>query len=270
MKQRILTLGLILVSTGLHAEPTPAATSAFNNYTAVVETRLAHQHSTQATFVAPIHNGFDPGDARLRAGEFVVERLHEPSAPTAFDGSLLHHWRGTVFLPGATAANFERLLRDIDAYPRNFAPQVTQARLVASSGDRQQTFLRVRQHHVITITMDTDYDVAYAHLDPRHGYSLSHSTRIAEIDAAGTPAEHALSPQDDHGFLYRLNTYWTFEERDGGLYLQIEAVSLTRAVPRGLGWVIRPYIDIIPRESLDFTLHSAATALQKGTLNSKL
>jgi hypothetical protein len=72
-----------------------------------------------------------------------------------------------------------------------------------------------------------------------------------------------LSAKDEHGFLWRLNTYWSYEERDGGLYLQVEAVSLTRAVPRGLGWAIGPYVESVPRESVEFTLRSAVKALRK-------
>ena len=86
---------------------------------------------------------------------------------------------------------------------------------------------------------------------------------IAEIDSPNTSAEHALTPTQEHGFLWRLNTYWSYEERDGGLYLQIEAVSLTRSIPTGLAWAIRPYIESIPRESLEFTLRSACNAIRK-------
>jgi len=84
-----------------------------------------------------------------------------------------------------------------------------------------------------------------------------------EIDGAGTAKERRLSGGEEHGFLYRLNTYWSYEERDGGLYLQVEAVSLTRSVPRGLGWAIGPYVESVPRESLEFTLRSAVNALRR-------
>jgi hypothetical protein len=80
-------------------------------------------------------------------------------------------------------------------------------------------------------------------------YSISRSSRIAELG------------DEDHGFLWRLNTYWTYEERDGGVYLQIETVSLSRSVPKGLGWLIGPYVESIPRDSIEFTLQCARNAL---------
>jgi hypothetical protein len=72
-----------------------------------------------------------------------------------------------------------------------------------------------------------------------------------------------LNSSEEHGFLWRLNTYWTYEERDGGLYMQIESVSLSRSIPVGLGWALRPYVESVPRESLEFTLRSARNAIRK-------
>jgi hypothetical protein len=123
--------------------------------------------------------------------------------------------------------------------------------------------MRIRQHHVVTVVMDTAYDVAFTPIDASRGYSISRSTRITEIASPGTPKEHGLSPSEEHGFLYHLNTYWSYEEHDGGLYLQVEAVSLSRSIPTGLGWAVGPYVESIPRESLEFTLRSATRALRK-------
>ena len=60
-----------------------------------------------------------------------------------------------------------------------------------------------------------------------------------------------------------MNTYWSYEERDGGLYMQVDSISLTRAIPAGLGWAVRPYVESVPRESLEFTLRAACNALKK-------
>jgi hypothetical protein len=123
--------------------------------------------------------------------------------------------------------------------------------------------MRVRQQHVIPVVMDTTYDITYGRLDMQHSYSSSRSTRIAEIHSPGSSSERALNANEEHGFLWRLNTYWSYEEQDGGLYLQIETVSLTRSIPHGLGWAIGPYAESIPRDSLEFTLRSTCNALRK-------
>jgi hypothetical protein len=160
-------------------------------------------------------------------------------------------------------ADFERLMRDISAYPQHFSPQVLQAKVLMQQGDHLQAIMRVRQKHILTVVMDTSYDITFGRLDAQHGYSISRSTRISEIGSPGTSSEHVLSADEEHGFLWRLNTYWSYEERDGGLYMQIESVSLTRSVPTGLNWVVQPFIEKIPRESLEFTLRSTCNALRK-------
>lgn len=248
-------------------KPTAAATAAFDAYAGMVESRLAAQHRSGNGFLARVEPGSgseSQTEARLRRGELIVEQL-TPAGGKELPGALLHDWRGTAFAPGATAADFERLMRNFSGYPQHFAPQVVEAKLtqqVDHDSNHFQATMRVRQKHVLTVVMDTTYDIAWGRLDAQHGYSISRSTRIAEIDAPGTAQEHALSAGEDHGFLWRLNTYWSYQERDGGLYLQVESVSLSRSIPRGLGWVVGPFVESVPRESLEFTLRATSAALK--------
>jgi hypothetical protein len=210
----------------------------------------------------------------LRRGELAVEQLG-PAAGLGpeLPGAMLHHWRATAFAPGATAADFERVMRDFGGYPRVFAPQVLRAGVVAGAGDRLDVAMRVRQRHVIEVVMDTEYAVTFGRvgvgLAAGRGWSASRSTRVAEIEGAGTSKERALSAAEEHGFLWRQNTYWSYEERDGGLYMQVESVSLTRAIPTGLGWAVRPFVESVPRESLEFTLRAVCGALRGKEVNSK-
>lgn len=247
------------------AEAPAAAVDGFNAYVDRLESRLAQQHRSAGSFLAPVGSSAE-SDARLRRGELIIEQL-TTDGEADVPGGLLHHWRGTAFVPGATAADFERLMKNISAYPQRFAPEVLEARVDSPQTDdlpdHFSTTMRVRQRHVITVVMDTTYDVTYGSLDPQHGYSIAHSTKIAEIASPGSKDEHALSASEEHGFLWRLNTYWSYEERDGGLYMQIESVSLTRAIPAGLAWVIGPYVKSVPRESLEFTLRSTCNALKR-------
>jgi hypothetical protein len=248
-----------------NAEPAPAVVSVFNAYVAQVESRLARQHSLQQSFLVPAASD-SSGNARLRSGELMVQQL-TPTNGMELPGALLHHWRATAFLPGVRAANLERLMKDFNAYPQIFAPQVLQSKVLwqreQGSSTLIQASLRVRQQHVITVVMDSAYDVAFQNVDAQRGYSISRSTRIAEVASPGTASEHPLNAQDEHGFLWRQHTYWTWEERDGGLYMQVESVSLSRSLPYGVGWAVRPFVESVPRESLEFTLRSVCNALRK-------
>jgi hypothetical protein len=243
------------------AEPAAAAVSAFNSYVNTVESRIAQQHRSQDGFLAPLASGRE-SEIRLRRGELIVEKL-TPSTGAELPGAMLHHWRGSAFAAGATGADLERLMKDFNAYPQYFSPQVLQARVLAEQEDHFRGWIRVRQRHILTVVMDSTFEVTFGRLDARHGYSISHSTKISEIDSPGTSRERALSSNEEHGYLWRQNTYWSFEERDGGLYMQVESVSLTRSIPTGLGWVIGPFVESVPRESLQFTLRATREALRR-------
>jgi hypothetical protein len=267
LRKSWLVLGLILLSfpcgdTRAATPPQPVANADFDSYLDKVEARLAHQHQSPTGFLA----GMDSARDRLRRGELVIENLNAGSN-TNLPGATLHHWRGTAFVPNAHVADFERLMKDFNTYPQHFSPEVLQAKVLSERNDNGEDHLsasmRVRQKHVLTVVMDMTYDVTFVRLDAQHGYSSSRSTRVAEIDSAGTSKERALSDSEEHGFLWRLNTYWSYEEADGGLYMQIESVSLTRSIPSGLAWAIKPFVESVPRESLEFTLHSACNSLKK-------
>lgn len=249
-----LVCGILLIATAagqLFGQPSPAAVAGFDRYAASVEARLNQQHQSPTSFLAAVNA------ISLQHGNPVIEKM-TPNNGNIAPGALIHDWRGTAFIPGATAAQFERLLENYSAYPRVFAPQVLQASILAQDGDRMKIRMRVRQHHVITVVLDTNYDVSFEQLDPKHRYSISRSTKISELDSN----RRAIKPAAEHGFLWRMNTYWSYEERDGGLYVQIETVSMTRSIPTGLGWVVGPFVQSIPRESMEFTLRSASKAIR--------
>jgi hypothetical protein len=249
-------LVLLAMPTWLAAQPSPAATTAFNSYVERVEGRLNTQQCSAHGFEGSVDL------ARLRRGDLIVDQL-TTGAGAELPGALLHDWRGAAFIPGGKAADFERLMKDFNAYPRVYAPQVVSARVLSRDGDQFQVTMRVRQKHVLTVVMDVAYDVTFGRLGARHGYSISRSTMISEIDAPGTEHERALGPGEEHGFLWRMNTYWSYEERDGGLYIEIESVSLSRSIPVGLGWAVGPFVESVPRDSLEFTLRATRDALLK-------
>jgi hypothetical protein len=243
------------------AEPTAAALADYDTYVRGLEIRLARQHKAEAGFIVGVDEASGAMRERLRDGEFVVEPLASdvPSLP----GAMLSHWRAMAFVAGARGSEFERVMRDFARYPKMFAPEVLAAKVLEQSSDHMTMTMRVRQRHVITVVMDTAYDVDFFQLDAAHGYSASRSTQISEIAYARTRYEHPLGADEEHGFLWRQNTYWSYAERDGGLYLQVESVSLSRAIPHGLAWAVGPFVMSVPRESLEFTLRSVAKAMRR-------
>ncbi len=232
------------------------ANAAFDLYIAQLEARLERQHQSKTAFLEP--SDHDQPLAKFPGRDVLLEKV---TAGKKVSGGMIHHWRATAFVPGATVAEFLKVVQDADRFSSFYAPQVVQSRLIARTGDRLQVAMRLRYRKALTVTLDTRYDVVYGSLDDRHGFSLSRSTHVAEIADAGTAHERALPAGDDHGFLWRLNSYWSYQQEPDGLLLQCEAVSLTRDIPFGLDWAVGPFVESIPRESLAFTLTATRNAL---------
>jgi hypothetical protein len=202
--------------------------------------------------------------ARLRHGEVVIERVAARAGHSIHPaGGLIHDWLATVFIPNATLEDALRLAQDYDHHQRSFAPEVEQSRLLMHSGDDFKIFYRLRRTKVITVVLNTEHDVRYTRVDATHAYSRSSSTRIAEIEHPGDADERELPAGEDHGFLWQLDSYWRFEQADGGVYLQCEAISLTRDIPTGLGWMVGPFVEKIPRESLAATMQNERKGVQQ-------
>jgi hypothetical protein len=174
---------------------------------------------------------------------------------------MIHHWAGTVFIPGATLAQTIALLQDYDNRRKYWAPAVERSRLIKREGDHFRMSMRLRERKIITVVLDTDYDITYAAVTPDRETCRSVSTRIAQVENDGRPDEYEKPVGNDSGFVWRLNTYWRLEQRDGGTYVQLEAISLSRSIPTGLAWLIGPFVTSFPKESLEFTLGRTREAL---------
>jgi hypothetical protein len=114
----------------------------------------------------------------------------------------------------------------------------------------------------VTVVLDTEHDVQYSSLDPSRWLCRSYTTRISEVDDAGTDHEKVLTPDTGYGFLWRMHSYWRFQEQDGGVYVECRAISLTRNVPLALKLIVQPMVKKLPRESLINTL----TATRQGVI----
>jgi hypothetical protein len=201
--------------------------------------------------------------ARLQKGEDIFERLRTaaPSSEISTPGAMIHHWVGTIFIPGVTMQQVLAVVQNYDHHAEYYAPDVARSKTVEHNGGDFKIFYRLRKKKVLTVTLDTDFDVRYHTLGSDHTYADSFSTRIAQVENPGEENERELPPGKDGGFLWRLNSYWRYFDTGRGVYMQCEAISLTRDIPAGLGWLIGPMIERLPKESLEFTLQSTRTAV---------
>jgi hypothetical protein len=203
--------------------------------------------------------------AALKRGEIIVQKLQtlENGQAIPCPGGMIHHWTGTVFIPGAKLEDVLGVLEDYDKQSVYYSPDVERSKLEARNGDHFRVFLRFRRHKVITVVMNTEHEVEYFHDARGKAHSRSSAVRIAEVENAGKADEREKTPGDDDGFLWRMETWWRMEEADDGVYVQSEVASLTRDIPTGLGWMIGPFVAEIPKETLTFTLMATRKAVQE-------
>ena len=242
---RLLTV-LVLVCSGVTsaraADLRPETVAAFERYVGLTEQRMARD--TYDTL------------ARRGRGELFIEPVvtREQGKEIEVPGGLIHHWVGAVFIPGATVDQAVALLQDYDRHARIYHPTVERSKVLARDGDSFRVHLRFMMKKVITVVVNSEHEARFRREGPDRARSRIVSTRIAEVADPGTPSEREHPVGRDGGYLWRLNTYWRFLERDNGVYVECESITLTRGIPAGFGWLIRPFVTSIPRESLTFTL----------------
>ncbi len=249
------------------ADLTPAISAAFDRYARLTEQRINAEVGGNSAFLwidSLANNRADvlPG---LRQGGVIIERLQtrDGAKEISVPDGLIHHWVGTVFVPNIGVKDAVALMQDYDRHSTYFAPAIARSKLLQRDGNRFRVALRFHVKKIIAVTMDTENDAEFFHPAADRAHSRIRSTRVSEIADAGTPQERAKPAGEENGFMWNLNTYWRFLERDGGTYIQCESITLTRDVPFALAWIIRPIVTQMPKESLTFTLAKARAALAK-------
>jgi hypothetical protein len=248
---------LVLLAPGFTVKLEPRALEEFQNYVRAAERNI----NTTAASSRPIWaRASTDRIADIRQGKIVVSAWGSEGSRQVEKG-LIHDWVGAAFVPGATISDAFAVLQDLPAYPSIYKPEVLDARWVQRDGSRGQVFLRLVVKKALVVVLDSYYNVDYKSVRPGRSEMWSISTKIQEVENAGQAAEEVQPPDVGNGFLWRLNSYWEFEESDGGLYMQLRAVSLSRDVPAMLAWLIKPIVTSVPKESLSKTLQDTRDAV---------
>ena len=252
--------------TAAAAELKPETVRAFDRYVELTEERMRAEVEGRSPFLWLDRldaAGRDEVLARLRSGEVVIERLRTRDGGEEVDipSGMVHHWIGTVLIPGVTLDQTIALVQDYDRYPEVYAPDVRASAIREREGGRFHVYLRLYTKRILTWVADTEHSVEFVPVGATRMHVPSRSTRILEIEHPDTPRERAKPEGNDRGFAWRLNNYCSFEERDEGTLMQCESITLTRSIPFLLGVVVRPFVTGVPREKLTLTLEAARRRL---------
>ena len=240
----------------------PQTVEAFDAYIREAETEMEHTLHGSGAFLWSDSNA--ERTQQVRDGK-VVAQFWSGRGPVKVPHGLIHDWIAAAFIPNATAEDTLVLIQDYDNHKNVYEPEVIDSKLISRHDNDFQIYLRLLKKKIISVVLDTEHRVHYRLLDRTRWVCRSYTTRIAEVEKAGSHEERVSPPDTGHGFLWRLYSYWRLQERDGGVVLECRAISLTRDVPFGLGWAIEPIIQELPKESLINTLEATRQALHART-----
>ena len=232
----------LLVPPADGAELKSATVAAFDIYIRATEARMEDDLREDHLFF------FDrlPGDRRqaidtqLVHGMVEIQRLRtsEEGRTIPVPSGMVHHWVGVIYIPNATLPQVRAVLEDYDEHEKFYKPEIRRSKLLERNGNESKTYLQLYKKSLITVVLNANFDITDTQFTSTRAASKSYSTRIAEVANLGKPDEHELPVGMDHGYMWRLYTYWRIEEKGSGVYLQVEVVALTRKFPLLLGWPI--------------------------------
>jgi hypothetical protein len=257
----VLQLGVLLLLAApadISAATLKAETiQAWDAYVAATESRIEDELAAPRGFLVTDF----AADAATTRGALIdgaipigkLKTIDGEGKTIAVPDGLIAHWRGAVFLPGVT---LDALLNRLQ-HPNERGPHqqdVVALRVLEQQPDQLRLAIRMTRRKIVTVTYDTEHVVRYRRHGPTRVSSTSVSSKIVEVDDAGTPAERALPEGNDRGFLWRMNSYWRYEQVDDGVIVELESITLSRSIPFGLGTIVEPIVDRIARESINRTL----------------
>lgn len=200
----------------------------------------------------------------LRSGKFIIRNLqtYDDGRPINIPDGMVHHWIGIAFVPGSTLKSAEAVLQDYPDYSQIYAPQIRRSKILSRDGDDFRLYLQLYRESPREVSYNAYYKVRRQWLCPTRIASDSISTRIAQLQNPSEPDSAELPAGQDSGYLWRMDDYWRYEQKDGGVYMQVETISLSRDVPGLLLWLARPIIHRIARQTIANLLEANRRAIE--------
>jgi hypothetical protein len=213
-----------------------ATVEAFNRYVSGYEKDAGARFGQSRSFRIDSESGSKK--AMLDSGRIIAEIVR---AENIADGHVYHLY-GAMHIAGITVDQVRHTMQNYAKYSEYYKPDVSQSsgEMLPDSVPSDQHFrvsLKLQQSTLwIDVAFDTTYDTHYLKLDDHSFQTWSRSTSIREYKDAHNPSLGTFPEGDDHGFLWRIDTWWHARNRDGGVDLEFTNITLTRPVPFGFGW----------------------------------
>ncbi len=268
-KKKIYPIGLLLmvITMGMVGSPVMAAKlqektlTAWDEYVRLTEERIQEELNSSSGFLAQDFQSVPKAQMERDAvlsGKILVEKmktLNPRGRKIKVPAGTLHHWRGSVFIPDVDLETVLAQVRN-PAQQEDLQEDVLESRILEESEDSLRLYLKLVRSKIVTVTYNTEHLINYQGHGEGLASSQSIATKIAELEDAGTPSEREKPEGKDHGFLWKLNSYWRYQQVDGGVLVECESLTLSRGVPVILAPFVKPIITDVARESMQRTLSS--------------
>lgn len=197
---------------------------------------------------------------RVRGGEFVITNRDPRKVPQG----LIHHWVGVMFIPNVSLDQVMQVLNSYDRYSEMFKPLIRKTSVVERNGDTVKlNVLAAQKAFSVTAAVDTDEEIQIARLASDRVCITADSVRVNEIADYGHTGEHVFPEARRPGYVWRALILQRLEQRDGGVYVELETISLSRGIPLEVRWLIKPLTDDLPRKMLTDLLDETRAAVQQ-------
>jgi hypothetical protein len=252
---------LLLAPAGLCAtDLQPDTLKAWDDYVKMADNQLRSRLSGAQPFLWTDESS----DRKLRVSreEIVVRPVLENGTKSVPNG-LIHHWIGAIFIPAATIPQLSSTLNDYSRYKDIFKPAVADSRLLRCTDEGQEiSMIWQRRVLFVNAAVEVRYTSRHTTLDPQRGYNIADTVQVREIQKYGDPGQQFLPPDTGSGFIWRLHSIARYQEREGGVYLELEAMALTRDIPGTLKWLVSPVVKHLSINSMATSLRETRDAIE--------
>jgi hypothetical protein len=231
---------------------------AWDDYLQTVNAEVRDRVRPQGAFLWALEDA--DRAARIRSGDIVVAPAPGQN-PKKVPGGLIHHWVGAMFVPDIRLDDILKVTHDYDHYKDVYRPSVVESRTLSHSGsDDRFAMLLMNKGFLSTTALETEYQATGVRLDDRRFYSVSRTTRVQEIEGYGKPDESRIAEGEGNGFIWKISSITRFEQSDDGVYVEFEAIVLSRPIPSVVRLVVDPIVRRVSRDSLVSSLQRTAEA----------
>jgi hypothetical protein len=211
------------------AEPSPETTAAFDRYVKAAEAEM-NAHHTAGDFLWLDRHADKKSVVWLgQPAVLPLDTLDHGQAIEIPDGEV-QHWLGTVYLDRTMLDPVRNAVLNIAAYKDFFRPQVMDSKLVKPNGYQFDLRLRLYRKQISAVLLNVNESCHYTLVDPLRVQIACHSTHIGEVEHPKNKKawDQERTPEDESGYLWRLDYYWRLAEADNGVYVEVEVISLGR------------------------------------------